>query len=233
MGVAPADVVVIVPVLGRPHRVQPLVDSVVAATCRCDILFVGTDGDDEQIAAVLAAVDANTSACRIGLQTLPPNRYGDYAKKINLGYQITDNPFLFIGADDLHFHDGWLQAALAVMALDGIGVVGTQDLANKRVLAGDHATHCLVARAYVDEHGTIDEHGKVLHEGYAHEFVDDEFVGTAKFRGAFGFAADSVVEHLHPSVGKAAWDDLYRDEPRRMQQGRLLHYRRKGLWTAR
>jgi glycosyltransferase involved in cell wall biosynthesis len=227
---APADVVVLVPVLRRPHRVQPLVQSIRAATERCDILFIATDGDHEEIEAVQVAA----KVCPfVSFEVIDPNPVGDYAYKINRAYQITENPYLFFGADDLHFHPGWLPAALGAMAEPGVGVVGTQDLANRRVLKGLHATHSLVSREYIDECGTIDEHGKALHEGYAHEFVDDEFVQTAIFRGAFVFAEDSIVEHLHPCVRKAPLDDLYRAEPHRMQQGRVLFNRRRPLWTSR
>lgn len=229
MSTAPADAVIIVPVLRRPHRVQPLVQSIRAGTQRCDILFVATEGDDEQIAAVRAAARACPS---VSYEVIEPNRVGDYAFKINRGYQITSNPYLFFGADDLDFHPGWLPAALGAMSEPGVGVVGTQDMANRRVLKGLHATHSLVARTYIAEHGTIDEYDKALHEGYAHEFVDDEFVETAIFRDAFVFAEDSIVEHLHPSVGKAALDDLYRAEPQRMRQGRTLFHRRRPLWTS-
>lgn len=110
-------------------------------------------------------------------------------------------------------------------------MVGTNDLGNPRVLRGVHATHSLVTRRYVDQHGTIDEPGKVLHEGYWHEFCDDEFVETSWKRKAWAFAADSVVEHLHPAWGKAPMDDLYAQEPRRMRQGRRLFLHRRRLWT--
>jgi glycosyltransferase involved in cell wall biosynthesis len=230
VGTAPADVVVIVPVLRRPHRVRPLVDSILAATARCEILFIATDGDDPEIEAIEEVI-GSTASRSIDYDTIPPNTVGDYACKINRGYQITSNPYLFLGADDLHFHPGWLNAALNAMSRPDVGVVGTQDMANRRVMRGDHATHSLVDRSYIDRNGTIDEHHKVLHEGYPHEYVDDEFIETAKRRGAFAFAADSVVEHLHPSVKKADWDDLYLAEPGRMRRGRILFHRRRPLWT--
>ena len=154
---------------------------------------------------------------------------GDYARKINAGYRHTTEPLLFTAADDLLFHPGWLEAAEAQLA-DGIGVVGTNDMGAPRVMRGEHATHSLVTREYVDRFGTIDERGVVLHEGYPHEFVDDEFVQTAMRRGAWAFAADSLVEHLHPSWGKAPTDELYDQQARRMKRGRQLYARRRRLW---
>ena len=87
-----------------------------------------------------------------------------------------------------------------------------------------------MAREYVDR-GTIDEPGKLLHEGYPHEYVDDEFVQTAKKRGAWAFAEASIVEHLHPSWGKAPRDKLYDAQRQRMNAGRVVLNRRRHLWA--
>lgn len=175
---------------------------------------------------VHAAIDAE-GADRV---TVPGPGPGDYARKINTGLRSSTEPLLFLGADDLLFHPGWLDAAKAKLA-PGVGVVGTNDLGSPRVIAGDHATHSLVTRDYADRFGTIDEPGKILHEGYPHEFVDDELVETAKHRGAWAFAADAHVEHLHPSWGKAAPDRMYGQQRRRMAAGRPIYNERRRLWT--
>lgn len=223
-----ADVALLIPMLTRPHRVGPLVASIRNVTIVPHVIvFVCTEGDDEVIAAVEAVRDVQPF---VELYVIPPNERGDYAKKINFGYAVTTEPFLFLGADDLRFHRGWDRAALKTMSRQGIGVVGTQDQANARVRQGRHATHSLVSRAYVDEFGTIDEPGKVLHEGYLHEFVDDEFVETARKRRVFAFEHRSVVEHLHPSVGKAQWDPLYNAQARRMRADREVFNTRRKLW---
>jgi len=89
----------------------------------------------------------------------------------------------------------------------------------------------MIRRRYADDLGTIDEPGKILHEGYPHEYVDDELVETAKARDAWTFAAGSVVEHLHPSWGKAPRDALYNAQRRRMEDGRRVYLRRRKLWS--
>jgi hypothetical protein len=71
----------------------------------------------------------------------------------------------------------------------------------------------------------------VLFEGYPHEYVDDEFVGTARKRGAWAFAADSHVEHLHPSWGKAPMDPMYAAQRKRMTAGAMIYRSRRPLWT--
>lgn len=224
------DVVVVVPVLARPHRVGPFLESIAAATPPIvRVVFAATAGD-AMVDAVVAHADG--AGVPVSLEVLAPNRIGDYARKVNFVYSRTTEPFLFLGADDLHFHHGWLEAAMAEMVDPGIGVVGTQDLApTERARTGQHATHCLIRRAYIDAYGTIDEEDKILHEGYPHEYVDDELVGTAKARNAWAFAHGSIVEHLHPSWGKAPADALYRAQRRRMADGARIYRRRSALWN--
>lgn len=211
--------VVLVPVLRRTHRVAPLLETLGDQR----VLFICSPDDQAEQETVRAA-----GADLIVLDRQPA--HGDYARKIQAGYEATDEPLVFLGADDLRFHPGWLDAAKAKLE-PGVGVVGTNDMGNARVMRGDHATHCLVTREYVEKFGTIDEPGKVLHDGYPHEFVDDELVQTAKHRHAWAFARDSRVEHLHPNWGKAPTDALYDQQSKRMRRGRAIFERRRRLWT--
>lgn len=217
-----APVAILVPMLGRPHRVEPLLETITATTPDARVLFLVSPTDAE----VHRAID-RASADRLTVEGPHP---GDYARKINAGYRATDEPLLFLGADDLAFHPEWLEQATSRLA-PGIGVVGTNDLGSPRVITGQHATHSLVTRAYADRFGTIDQPGAILHEGYPHEFVDDELVETAKHRNAWAFARFSYVEHLHPAWGKAPLDKLYLNQRRRMDKGRRIYQERRHLWT--
>lgn len=212
-----SDVAILVPVLRRPHRIRPLLASIAKSTPDPHrVLFIADPDDKTELAAIKKA--------RAQHFTLA----GNYAAKINAAVGATTEPLLFLAADDLEFHPDWLERAKARLSKK-VGVVGTNDLCNPRTMAGKHATHFLVARWYT-ELGTIDEPGKLLHEGYAHEWVDDEFVATARHRGAWAFAGDSIVEHLHPMVGKAPMDELYSGVRPRMRQGRNIFVRRRHLW---
>jgi glycosyltransferase involved in cell wall biosynthesis len=204
-------------VLGRPQRVRPTIDSVVDGCPPCRLLFICDPGDSEEIREI-----EKHEAEYIVVD-------GNYATKINEGIRQTSEPFVFLGADDLKFHPGWFDTCMAQLE-GGAEVVGTNDLCNKRVLAGEHATHSLVTRSYT-ERGLIDGGEGLLFEGYQHEYVDDELVGTAKKRGAFALALDAIVEHLHPDVGKAPMDDLYAGQRSRMRASWPLFNERKALWT--
>lgn len=215
--------VIIVPVLKRPHRVVPLLESIEANTTTDHrVLFVCTPGDHEEIEAIE----------KVGAEhicTPVPYPSGDFAKKTNLAYRATWEPLMFLGADDLQFHPNWFERAEHAMR-DGIGVIGTNDLTNRRTKRF-HSTHSLVTREYVDQFGTIDEPNKVLHEGYTHSFVDDELVATAAFRGAYVHASNCHVEHLHPMAGKAPRDEVYDHGISQFEIDRRRFQARERLWT--
>lgn len=215
-------VVVAVPMLRRAHRVAPLLESIVTTAPAARVVFAVTPSDLPVVDAVRAA---DAEMIMVAWSTL-----GDYARKINTVYRSTTEPLILLGADDLLFHPGWVAACRRALA-PGIGVVGTNDLGSPRVTRGEHATHSLVTRQYADQSGVIDQPGAICHEGYYHEFVDDELVETAKARGAWAMALDAHVEHLHPNWDKAPNDSLYLAQRARMARGRPIYLRRRRLWT--
>jgi hypothetical protein len=215
-----AGVTILVPARGRPQHLEPLLESI-HSTVEADVLFLVSSND----ARVIQRLDALRQTYLLS----PPQRVGDYARKINTGYRHCTTPLVFLGATDLKFHKGWFEAATAKLT-NGIGVVGTNDLGNSRTQTS-HSTHSLVTREYVEQYGTIDEAGKILHEGYVHEFVDDELIMTARKRKAYAHASDSFVEHLHPDWGKGEMDASYRQQKSRMRESIGLYRSRSRLWT--
>lgn len=211
---------ILVPVLGRPHRVEPLLESISAATTiPYEVLFLCSSGDTEEIAAVKAA-----GARKLLLSGPPAN--GQYAKKINLGYRKTKSEWLFLGADDLEFNRGWVDHALKV-AGENIHVVATNDRANAFVRRGWLATHSLIRRSYIDEQGaSLDGPGVIYHEGYSHNFVDCELSVLARSRRVFGFSSHAIVSHLHPLFKRSKMDSTYEVGLRDFAQDRQLFVER-------
>jgi hypothetical protein len=210
---------VIVPVLHRPENVAPFMQSLRASTGLATAWFVCEPDDDEEIDAIedaggIALID------RVG-------KSHTFAEKVNfahewIGEAVTDPaPWLLLVGDDVRFRPAWLDHALDVARRYGSNVVGTNDLCNPRVMRGEHATHPLIRRSYVDEVGASwDGPGNVCHEGYKHWFVDDEIVVAAKQRGTFQAALGSQVEHLHPMNGGAAMDEVYAAGEKNAEQDR-------------
>jgi hypothetical protein len=204
---ATEEVAVIVPVLRRPEHAEPFMTSLRASTGLATVYAVCDRADEEATAAWKQAgaivLDVNDH--------LELDRPGTFAEKVNVGYRYSDEPWLLLVGSDVHFYPGWLDQALAAAAPGPFDVVGTNDCGSPRVIAGEHSTHPLVRRAYIDKQGASwDGPGTLAHEGYRHWYVDDEVVTVAKQRGAWAMALGAKVEHMHPYFGKGEMDDVYR-----------------------
>lgn len=212
---AAEEVAIIVPVARRDNAqqfLQSLVHSITPAQRDQVSVWVMTDVDDD---ATWKAWDRASDGCALPNIHLSAKRYlrsmGSFAEKVNQGYRNSSEPWLFLVGDDVRFHPGWLDQAMAVARDSGASVIGTNDLGNPMVQAGEHATHMLIHRDYVVHVGAgWDGPGVVCHEGYRHWFIDNEIVTAAKQRGVWAAAAQSIVEHLHPYFGKGDVDETYR-----------------------
>lgn len=211
------DLAILVPVLKRPHRVRPLLESARGATPNARVLFIPDPDDEPEREAIRKA----------GAEELPVA--GNYAAKINTAVRATNEPFLLFGADDIQFRPGWFEAAKAKVK-EGIGVIGTQDLGNQRVLQGTHSTHPLVTRWYA-ELPLADGQPGPLYEGYEHNFCDTEFVQTAQSRNAWTFAPDAIVEHLHYLWGKSPTDSTYAKGQAGFQRDHEIYLSRARHWA--
>jgi len=211
---------VLVPVYRRPQNAEPFMRSLRASSGLVTAYAVCDDTDT-------ASRDAWKTAGAQIIESSGPS----FATKINDGYRATNEPWLFVVGDDVQFWPGWLDHAQYAAAITGADVIGTNDLGNPRVMRGEHATHLLIRRSYVDECGASwDPPGVVCHEGYRHWYVDDELVAAAKQRHVWSMALASRVEHLHPLWKKADYDETYRvgqtyaEKDRKLFQKRLAQF---------
>jgi hypothetical protein len=210
-------VAVVVPVMRRPQNAARFMES-----------FDSSGADGATVYAVADANDTDTiDAWRAtGATVLISSRGHKFANKCQHAYLNTTEPWLLLVGDDVVFHPGWLQAALAA-AGDRFHVVATNDLGNPWVMWGKHATHPLVRRSYVDASGNSwDGPGVVACEKYRHAWVDNEWSWKAIHERVFVFAEDSHVEHLHPTWSKGERDAVYDDGiAALMSDGRLFRVR--------
>jgi len=219
-------IAILVPVLGRPERALPLAQSAARGTdVPYSLTFMCSPDDDAEIAACSEAGDV--------IVVDWPAGPGDYARKINAGYRATTEPFVFTAADDLIFHPGWASAALELADRIEASVIGTDDLWNPMVRRGDHSTHTLVRRSYVELEGASwDGPGTVFCEEYDHQYVDTELVACARARGVWAFCREARVEHLHPFAHKSAMDETYRKGLARGREDRRLYDQRSRLYLS-
>lgn len=214
---------ILVPVMQRPQNAAPFMESLAATVVLdADVKVTVIPGPDPTVDEITAWVSAGArvTTCR--------RQPGSFPQKINHGYILTAEPWMLLVGDDVRFHAGWFEAAVRYMESSGCQVIGTNDLGNGAVTSGQHATHPIINREYVDNLGASwDGPGYVCHEGYRHCYVDDEIVHVAKQRGTWTSALDSIVEHMHPCWGKAEHDDVYAIGGASMAvDSQLFHHRR-------
>ena len=227
------DVTIVIPTLDRVNNVERIIRNINDVTDNPMIIVVFTPGLCLEMEVLLKHLFTQYD----NLEFMPSDQHkadiGDYAKKINKALQYTCTKWLFTGADDLRFHKNWFPNAMKIVT-DSTQVIGTQDLGNPRVLAGDHATHFLIRTEYAKTTGTVSDQqsGRIFHPGYWHEFMDDELVAWSKKLNIWAFANDSVVEHLHPFWHKAPTDKTYEEFKKRMAYGKTIFDARQRRWTS-
>lgn len=216
-----------IPVLGRPQNAATVFESILETAPDADILFLCSPGDDAEIEACQALAGA-----KVEVMSFAPGR-GDFSLKHNRGYKSAvaeEFDWYFVGADDLRFHPGWFEACLAAHDQTGACVIGTRDLGNARTMNGWHSTHFLVHTDYA-ECGTVDRKDVIFTESYHHEFVDDEFIATARWRKTYA-TSQAVVEHLHPDWNKAEWDDTYSKAQLHRGEDQALYNQRRHMFAS-
>lgn len=206
-----AEVDVLIPVLERPGRVAPLMESLrssVGAEHVLHELFLCSPGDDEEIAAI------TSQGFKYAVMDWPAGD-GDFARKTNTGVALTDSEWVFVGADDLHFHPGWLDACLVTHEKTGALVIGVNDMGNPTVMRGHYATQMLVHRDYATN-GVVDEPGLLLYEGYSHNCNTGEapvWMGDLNFKDIRDVkVGDTVMGWKRVPAGKQTLNRFARGE---------------------
>ncbi len=180
----------------------------------CRVLFIPDPGDSAE-RRMIADVGADELVAE-----------GNYAAKIRAGVGASDEPLVLTAADDVEPHPGWFERAIVAMSAPGVQAVGINDLRERQ---REHATHFLMAREYAQT-PIIDGDPGPFCERYHHWAVDDEFIATARFRGVYAYAADSVIEHHHYMDGKSPDDETYRVGRDRAHLDLRLLRGRSHLW---
>ncbi len=217
-----SDIVVVVPVYRRPHRVVPVVESFhrsIPTAAR--LLFVASPEDREELAA-LQGIDH--------LVTEQRRRMGDWATKINLGYRSTTEEWIVCCGDDVHFHPRWDHFLRCTARQTKARVIGTSDMNPRADAKGIYSPHPAVHRSYADELGTVDGPGQIMSEVYDHNYPDRELAATAIWRGEWAFCRRAVLEHLHPAFSSAPPDQTYRLGMRQFGRDGRLFRQRSRLW---
>mgnify|MGYP000131316832 CR=1 FL=1 len=213
---------VIVPVLNRPQSAAPFMETLNEP--RANVIVVGEFTD----------IDTCQAWRQFDCLVLGHPSVHTFAEKVNEGIKWGTAPWVLLVGDDCRFVDGWLNEALTVASSTRAAVIGTNDHVNRRVINGSHTCHPMIRRTYIDTVGASwDGPGLVCHEGYRHNYVDDEIVCAAKDRGVWAMAPNSVIHHKHPVWGTAPNDATYKLGQSSADADRALFKSRRELHCTR
>jgi glycosyltransferase involved in cell wall biosynthesis len=121
----------------------------------------------------------------------------------NRGASIAKGDVLVTGADDIWWHDGWLEMALGAMQTAGTCYVGLNDC----IWNGNAG---LVTHWAITRQGAIDLTGGCLQiPAYKTTWTDVEVKERMRRAGQFQWCARAIAEHQHYINGAAHVDGCY------------------------
>ncbi len=245
-------ITVLVPVLNRPDNVQPLINSFLAnSRSTSSMLFIVQVDDSAEIDALVDALPDNFDSPTQVSYCVVPSAITRWSQKLNAAHRLLEDmpppndrslwrdAWYLLGADDLAFHKGWdnNKNLDVLMHTPSVGVIGTNDLSNPAVIAGQHSTHPLMRVSYVRDQGIEEAINVIAPECYHHNYVDNELIGIALKRKAYAHCHESIVEHMHFLYNKGKIDSTYRlgSESARYHRDGLLFRQRAAiyLWPTR
>lgn len=193
-----ADLVVIVPSRGRPHRLAELAQDFAATAGPEARMVVAVDDDDPQLDAYkqLAIFDLPQFHLRVGRRL----RLGGTLNEAAAEYVGWYDAIGFMGDDHRPRTEGWAQQILAgLRAPGGVHIVyGDDRLQGARLPTAAFLSSDLV-RAL----------GWMALPGLQHLYVDNAWLELGRAARVLGYLPDVVIEHMHPGAGKAPWDAGY------------------------
>jgi hypothetical protein len=148
-----------------------------------------------------------------------------FVKRIQHMYENTDEEWFLTGADDISFKNGWLSGVLKLM--EKYSVISFDDQCNPNL----PGTNFLIRRDYIEKYsGVMDAPNTVFHQGYFHNFCDNELVAVASKRGKF-VKSELIISHNHPTIGKSKWDKVYEMAQQRFESDAAIFHSREILWS--
>lgn len=215
-----ADLVTVIPTRGRPGAVPELLDAFQETCTGTTDLILAVDGDDPQREAYSQTVrdkiyspgriaqPCGTAWDRVGVMVVDGSMNMVDALNRTVGYlldryriigHLTPDVIVFMGDDHRPRTRGWDETFLATLRKTP-GFAYGDDLVHGRALP----THVAMSTS------VIQALGHMAPDVLTHLYVDDYWRMLGEAAGCLYYLPDVIVEHLHPVVGKASWDDGYR-----------------------
>jgi hypothetical protein len=185
-------IAVLTPSRGRPERLTGMVDSIRVTSEREVAVYVGLDDDDVLYPEIPGVRMSRRPRKRLASWT---NVLAEQA--LQDGHTI----LAFLGDDHRPRTHGWDTRIIEAMAALGDGLVYADDGLQGERLPTAPFWSAKIIRAL----------GFYYPPVLDHLFADDYFLRLAHDLGRCIYLPDVLIEHMHPSIGKAPDDESYRE----------------------
>jgi hypothetical protein len=190
-----SDLLVIVPSRGRPGHVERLWEAWQATATGCAQLLIALDDDDPTA--------KDYPAPEVGLRYWIGPRNG-FAPRLNIEAARYAGDYFALaswGDDHVPRTYGW-----DIAHLEALGALGTGFAYGNDGYQGEKIpTACAMTSNIVRALGWMTP------PGLAHLYVDNVWRDLGTDLDRITYLPDVLIEHMHPSIGKAAWDPLTAD----------------------
>lgn len=199
-----ADLLMIVPSRGRPQNVAALLDSWAETATGAADLVVAVDADDPELPGYESLRMSRSWPAALG------NFHMHTGARLRLGgtlnfiaeWALLHYPMVgFLGDDHRPRTAGFDRRMVEALTELGTGMVYADDLFQRQNLPTQIAMTSDIVRAL----------GYMVPGGLVHLYVDNAWKVLGERIGRLRYLPDVVIEHLHPSAGKADLDDSYRE----------------------
>lgn len=204
-----ARLLMIVPTRGRPDNAEELCDAWSAlGRGRADLLFA-VDDDDPALPDYQSVSNRwnVTGVTNVTVYVGPRLRLGGTLNAASRRYIDAYDAIGFMGDDHLMRTGSYDLALLAELERLGTGIVYGNDLIHGPALPTAVAMTSDIIRTL----------GYMVPAGLVHMFADNAWKAWGEGIGRLSYLPDVVIEHVHPLVGKAPMDDLYRETEQLME----------------
>ena len=199
-------VAVLYPTKGRPKQARERLSALLSQDT--------PEGVELEVIAAVCEDDIETRTMIAGLRA-----YGDRllvtirdsdttsVEGWNQAYKVAANRGAYwhvLGADDIVFHDGWLDEAVRIVRLGNVGVIGFNDLQTN---IDNYAPHFMLSEYFAD----VYQDDWMIPPAYKTWWFDREICERAKALGQYAPAWNAILEHRHPDWKTAPMDDTYKE----------------------
>lgn len=196
-------VVVVMPSRERPQRAWEAISAIrQTATLVSTSVILAVDADDPRLADYRALHWDDGYRAEVWRAYLEPDATGDLVRATNavVRFVLEDDPDAIVGSlgdDHICRTPGWDKRVEETLSTPGIAY-------------GDDRVHgeALPTAPFISG-AIVRALGYYALPDCAHMYIDNAWRDIAEQAGVRRYMSDVVIEHMHPAVGKAEWDDSY------------------------